>query len=180
MGMFSWECKGCGDELCDPEIGLAKSDEFNIVSGSYDGYGRLGDSEIDPFESAVWHLKCYQEATPEQQADLTPSASAENQGFGRGNPKFCTPKDAECIIRGIALEKKKEQQHAEGKIFPCHQCHENMVSESELTCGCFADSTDEESMGYFQEERDRFNKSVENIRSNDWGEEFLKDHALAF
>jgi hypothetical protein len=178
MGMFSWVCKGCGQELCEPEIGLVKFNEYNIASGEYDGYGRFGGFETNSMSPAVWHLKCYQEATPEQQEDLTPSDSAPDQGMGSADPRFCSPRDAERVQRGIDIRKRKEEQYDSGKHFPCHNCGENMVTEDELTCGCLPDDADEDAMEYFQEQRDDFVKKLARYRDEDWEEEYLRDEAL--
>lgn len=85
MGMFSWICKGCGDELCTPEIV-----RMNGCVGEYDGYGRAGGFDWSQAngEPVCWHEYCYQNATPEEKADQTPSKPAPNQGFGKPKKKF--------------------------------------------------------------------------------------------
>lgn len=90
MGMFSWECKGCGGELCEPEIALVRMPN-GITWGPYDGYGRAGmfDAGDTNTEPAMWHKYCYDRATPENQNDITPSEYARNQGFGTPQRKFC-------------------------------------------------------------------------------------------
>jgi hypothetical protein len=79
MGMFSFVCKGCGRELKQNEIV-----RLNGCVGEFDGYGRAGDFEYSGSydEPRAWHEKCFQEATPEQKLDMTPSKHARNQGFG--------------------------------------------------------------------------------------------------
>ena len=59
MGMFSFECKGCDQELkMDEEVRL------NGCKGIYDGYGRAGNFDYDGGgEPVAWHQKCYHEAT---------------------------------------------------------------------------------------------------------------------
>ena len=79
MGMFSFVCKGCGRELKGDEIV-----RLNGCVGEYDSYGRAGGFEYSGSydEPRAWHERCYQEATPEQKLDETPSKHARNQGFG--------------------------------------------------------------------------------------------------
>jgi hypothetical protein len=80
MGMFSWECKGCHQELIQGELV-----RLNGCGGEYDGYGNAGGFDYcnsgsgDP---VAWHQKCYGEATDSQKLDETPSRHARNQGFG--------------------------------------------------------------------------------------------------
>ena len=78
MGMFSFECKGCDQELkMDEEVRL------NGCKGIYDGYGRAGSFDFDGgAEPVAWHQKCYHEATDAEKLDETPSLHARNQGFG--------------------------------------------------------------------------------------------------
>lgn len=89
MGMFSWICKGCGREICEPEIALVRSHN-GITWGEYDGYGRCGmyDAAEDNHEPVMWHKYCYDHATPQEQADDTPSDYAPNQGFGAPQKRF--------------------------------------------------------------------------------------------
>ena len=89
MGMFSWCCKGCGQELHEGELV-----RLNGSKGIYDGYGNAGgysyeDSEVEPY---AWHEACYQKATDKQKLDETPSKNAPNQGFGRARIEFAPPK----------------------------------------------------------------------------------------
>lgn len=82
MGYFSWECKGCGQELISGELVL-----LDGYGGMYDGYGNAGgfayaDREFVAGEPAAWHQKCFSEATDDEQLDETPSQNARNQGFG--------------------------------------------------------------------------------------------------
>jgi hypothetical protein len=91
MGMFSWKCKGCGEEICEPEIALVVTDR-GTTWGNYDGYGRVGMYDYgnefgnDP---VIWHKYCYEHAPVEDQLNTCPSDYAPNQGFGKPNPKFC-------------------------------------------------------------------------------------------
>jgi hypothetical protein len=80
MGYFSWECKGCNQELISGELV-----RLNGCNGEYDGYGNAGGFEYansgsgDP---SAWHQKCYGEASDSQKLDETPSRHARNQGCG--------------------------------------------------------------------------------------------------
>ena len=87
MGMFSWECKGCGEEICEPEVALVVVSN-GITWGPYDGYGCCGMFEHDFEDPAMWHKYCYDHATAEEKADTSPSKYAPNQGFGAPNEKF--------------------------------------------------------------------------------------------
>ena len=95
MGMFSWKCKGCGDELCCPEYVRIEGEK-----GAYDGYGRAGAFDWGVFLDAsgyergrkmpcpvAWHELCFQQATPKQQRCEEPSDHAPNQGFGEAQDK---------------------------------------------------------------------------------------------
>lgn len=76
MGMFSWVCKGCGEELISREIV-----RLDGCVGEYDGYGSAGSFDHcgDP---VAWHQRCWLKASDAQKLDTAPSASARNQGFG--------------------------------------------------------------------------------------------------
>ncbi len=97
MGFFSWNCKGCGKSIKAPydmpkgmewQNSAVLVDEDGVaIRGQYDGYGRFENTE-DCLEDlsangdpALWHRKCFDAATPEQQADTTPSEYASDQGF---------------------------------------------------------------------------------------------------
>ena len=94
MGMFSWKCKGCGDELCCPE--LVRIDGH---LGAYDGYGRAGGYKYQGWlddgsnEPAAWHSVCFDKAPEIEQQDQTPSNYAPNQGFGEAQDRFMPPQD---------------------------------------------------------------------------------------
>jgi hypothetical protein len=90
MGMFSWECKGCDQELKEDEIV-----RLNGCRGIYDGYGRAGgfDASNTNFKVFGWHELCYQAASDAEKLDETPSKNARNQGFGYPR-KDCMPEDS--------------------------------------------------------------------------------------
>ncbi len=94
MGMFSWLCKGCGDEICCPE--LVRMDG---QLGAYDAYGRAGEYEYPGWvrdgrnEPVAWHAVCFDNASAAEQQDQTTSKPAPNQGFGEAQDKFMPPPD---------------------------------------------------------------------------------------
>jgi len=79
MGMFSWECKGCGHELKREEL-----TRINGHVGVYDGYGNNTTFNFRSHdgEAVCWHEYCYQNASKEMQEDNTKSVAAKDQGFG--------------------------------------------------------------------------------------------------
>lgn len=83
MGMFSYVCKGCGQELIEGELV-----RLNGCKGTYDGYGGAGGFEDDTGSVAAWHERCYKKATQQQRDDESPSKSAKNQGFGPAHLEF--------------------------------------------------------------------------------------------
>ena len=88
MGFFSHNCKGCNSSIKAPydiPKHLAWQNDavavgYQLVRGSYDGYGRIDDQELAD-EPVLWHARCFDAATPEAQADTTPSEHASDQGF---------------------------------------------------------------------------------------------------
>lgn len=86
--MFSWKCKGCEGEICEPEVALVADEEGIVARGEYDGYGRVGSYEIEDFNPIMWHFKCYNDAPLSKREDTTPSKNAPNQGFGEPRPEF--------------------------------------------------------------------------------------------
>lgn len=78
MGYFSFECKGCNQDLVEGE-----EVRLNGCKGEYDGYGGCGtgDGCVD-HSPAAWHKLCYSKATDAEKLDETPSRNARNQGFG--------------------------------------------------------------------------------------------------
>jgi hypothetical protein len=166
MGMFSWVCKGCGEEICEPEIAVVVDEEGVVCRGEYDGYGQLDGMEVDEGSNdpVMWHHKCYKEASEEAKADLTPSDHAPNQGMGRANPDFCSERDVQNIKEAIETEERKNKQWEEGKRFPCHNCHDNMVDGNHLHCGCCPD-IDDDGFEYLSDLRTRYEKEFEDMAS---------------
>lgn len=90
MGMFSWDCNGCGFSLrdcsgCSEENwmgrGVVMTQDGSRVIGWYDGYGHLGEynlvNQIGRF--AVWHFACWELAgRPEYDR---PACHSHDQGF---------------------------------------------------------------------------------------------------
>lgn len=79
MGYFSYECKGCDQDLTEGE-----EVRLNGCKGVYDGYGGAGgfDAGNAYHEPVAWHEKCYYEATDAEKLDEAPSRNARNQGCG--------------------------------------------------------------------------------------------------
>lgn len=78
MGYFSFECKGCNQDLVEGELV-----RLNGCKGEYDGFGGCGtgDGCVD-YDPAAWHQLCYSKASDAEKLDETPSRNARNQGFG--------------------------------------------------------------------------------------------------
>jgi hypothetical protein len=89
MGYFSWKCKGCEGEICEPEVAVLVDEEGIVARGEYDGYGRLGEYEIEDFDPVIWHFKCFKEAPKSEQEDMKSSKNAPNQGCGEAKKEFC-------------------------------------------------------------------------------------------
>jgi hypothetical protein len=109
MGMFSWECRGCGYSILGPyhlKKNTAWLNEAVLVSksgksyhGSYDGYGRLRpeDETVDVIEidfrteePELWHKACWGVAG--MPAYSGSSNSAADQGH------FFEDKDYENVV----------------------------------------------------------------------------------
>jgi len=58
----------------------------NIITGDYDGYGRIDDREVnwETGEPEMWHKKCWENAGKPQYSGE--SDSAEDQGFFYDDP----------------------------------------------------------------------------------------------
>ena len=83
MGMWSYICKGCGQEIVEGELC-----RFNGGIGRYDGYGRCGNFNGEDRENPVaWHEWCFQHSTGSR-GDKLPSPNAPNQGFGPRHLQF--------------------------------------------------------------------------------------------
>jgi len=96
MGFFSWNCKGCGESIKAPydlpdelawqnEI-ISIAADNTLVSGNYDGYGRIegywADDELGR-NPEVWHGECWVKAgKPTKYSGA--SDYAEDQGFFYG------------------------------------------------------------------------------------------------
>jgi hypothetical protein len=108
MGMFSYICKGCGQELIEGEFC-----RLNGCLGHYDGYGRCGGFEGD--EPIAWHEKCYQESPLKD--DQAPSTHAPNQGFGPQHLEFMENYDpnAETTFE-VQIETWSEAKKEDGQI----------------------------------------------------------------
>ena len=65
MGMFSWDCKGCGHSVREGKSWMGKAvatdKEGSRLIGAYDGYGRIVEAEVMGLCGApeVWHFRCW-------------------------------------------------------------------------------------------------------------------------
>ena len=96
MGLFSWNCKHCDHSIKSPynlPTGWTYMNEAvllepngNIITGDYDGYGRIDDREVnwETGEPEMWHKKCWENAGKPQYSGE--SDSAEDQGFFYDDP----------------------------------------------------------------------------------------------
>lgn len=97
MGFFSWCCKRCGVSIvAEPaacpvtawqtEAVLVGKEGQAIVRGTYDGYGRIGDAEIEGIcggydDVCLYHAACYDSAQRAGIVDSSPSVDARDQGY---------------------------------------------------------------------------------------------------
>jgi hypothetical protein len=120
MGMFSWVCKGCGEDLKMDELVRIAG-----VKGTYDGYGRVDDAEFGGMGSfPCWHQYCYDKASDKQKLDETPSASAENQGFGYPYLKYMEPHEVTgyaLLAERLELHERKGEDKPTAHIFTHHE-----------------------------------------------------------
>lgn len=95
MGFFSWNCKGCSESIKAP-YGVPTSIYWqnqatcllpngSIIIGNYDGYGGLGDMEVEDDSAEWWHNKCWNEA--DKPAFTGPSSHARDQGYFYDDPE---------------------------------------------------------------------------------------------
>ena len=74
MGFSSWSCRGCGHPMLSGHVTnpvnrwmsdvVVMSRRGTILSGYYDGYGRVDEREI-PYRRGApecWHRACYEVA----------------------------------------------------------------------------------------------------------------------
>jgi len=94
MGFFSWNCNGCGH----PMLSRYATNDINswmnnvvvilpgqeVVSGSYDGYGRVGCFEIG-FACCCYHEACWAKAG--KPTEWIGSDYADDQGFFFDDPE---------------------------------------------------------------------------------------------
>lgn len=103
MGMFSWDCRGCGHPMLSDgatndinawmnEVVVLFSDSTRYV-GCYDGYGRVGMANILDHngEPECWHQACWwKNGTPEFSKE---SERSDDQGwfFNKGDHDMLEP-----------------------------------------------------------------------------------------
>ena len=90
MGFFSWNCRGCGESMKAPyDLDAADAwqndvvvitEDNDLISGAYDGYGRVSCEDITYYKVECWHKRCH----TEHGSPLTFTKSsdyAEDQGY---------------------------------------------------------------------------------------------------
>lgn len=98
MGMFSWKCAVCKQDVIGsrlrgydwPSQVVVLFANGDRVSGEYDGYGRVGicDSLVEyDGEFALVHKRCCPEGATFESVG-GPSEGADNQGFGYGEAEM--------------------------------------------------------------------------------------------
>jgi hypothetical protein len=91
MGMFSWECRGCGKSILN-ELGVNKTNGWmadavallpdgNVLMGTYDGYGRVAGTEIHDYgEPEIYHRACWERSGKPMEFSKA-SEGADDQGW---------------------------------------------------------------------------------------------------
>jgi len=103
MGLFSWDCEGCGHPLIMPlnaqdkngwmTEAVAITSRGDVISGTYDGYGRLdGENIFDGLENdpQVYHKICWERAGKPNKFER-PSRSSADQGHFYGENEHNSP-----------------------------------------------------------------------------------------
>jgi len=103
MGFFSWDCS-CGHPLLsiaatnstnrwmNNSVALVQSDapdrEPSVITGRYDGYGRIAGVEIftndDDFSACVYHRPCWEKAGRPTTWKASPSSQCQGWFFPDG------------------------------------------------------------------------------------------------
>lgn len=86
MGVFSWNCKGCGhsvtprfDDILWRSQAVAMTKDGSVLIGEYDGYGRVAGGDLVDYDPEMWHQTCWKLAG---KPDFTgPSEGAGDQGY---------------------------------------------------------------------------------------------------
>jgi len=138
MGLFSWNCKACRHPLLAPfntdsvnawmNDGVAILPSGSILMGSYDGYGRLDDHDINSEtvygdegevtgEPRVFHKKCWEVlGCPKEWGDGSSQSSAD-QGhfFNPEDHNVAEPEStadiAAAVKKAVALEKVRQESY---------------------------------------------------------------------
>lgn len=114
MGMFSWDCKGCGFSIRERAGWMGKAvamtERGSRIIGEYDGYGRIDDMELSEDGSfSLWHHACWKVAgKPEYSGN---SRGSDDQGFpgcDREEPK--TVADMEALRKTADFERAEERR----------------------------------------------------------------------
>lgn len=139
MGMFSWDCRGCGHSLRQGagwmEQAVVLSEEGNRVLGRYDGYGRVGgDYEVQDGDE-LWHKACWLIA---KKPEFTKASThANDQGFPN-----CDTEEPKVLADLAALKQKakdkRDADRASARAYwAFHEAEKAIVNEQ---CGCGFDT----------------------------------------
>lgn len=99
MGMFSWKCKGCGEEIISDEAA-----RLDGCAGIYDGYGRCGSYDHSGDAPVAWHQFCYKNSRDGKTSNGNSSPSAPNQGFGPPHLEFLPDYKPELLVSYFTVQ----------------------------------------------------------------------------
>lgn len=120
MGLFSYNCRGCGHPLLarhatDEGInewmreGVAIFKNGDRISGEYDGYGRLdGYCEID--RAACWHRACWELAGKPEFDQASTSANDQGHFFDDGAHDMLDPLRTRFMAPEVVAEELAQAQ----------------------------------------------------------------------
>jgi len=123
MGFFSYRCRGCGHPMLSPMATnkvnrwmsnvVALTEEGSRIVGTYDGYGRVDDDDLDSERADWWHRDCWElSGKPEYKSQ---ARHAPDQGwfYNKTDHDMEKPTTVEELARELAKTDKKEKKRAE-------------------------------------------------------------------
>lgn len=123
MGMFSYDCRGCGHPLlssCSTDKGInewmtegiALFDGGDRVSGDYDGYGRLNGYEFhDGLDNAAcWHRACWELAGEPKFDEASRGSADQGHFFDDGAHDVLDPRRTQFMAPEVIEEELKAAQ----------------------------------------------------------------------
>lgn len=131
MGFFSCLCPGCNHSIRsyhavkDDSEWMMRAVALNAagsrIVGEYDGYGRVGDGDLELECYEIWHYACWKIAGKPEFSK--PSAHAADQGYfvGKYDPKEPkTPEDLLALKRAAkkAAEDRRKEMEEYRKAHP--------------------------------------------------------------